>query len=260
MKTSSSSWSYHRTMDKGLDLMGFVQHCADLELDGVELLGRHFQSTQKDYLISLKKACTDRYLTIAMVSAGGHLTVDDDAKRAEEVDDIRKWTEVAAFMGAPLVRFFCGSGQELQAGGATLYAKVLAAMKQVAEFGRQYGIVMSLENHGGTTADQVLSLIRDVDSPFVKLTLDTGNFPPTSQVGPQTYASIERCAPHAAIAHAKFFNVRPDGMDADFDWPRIHGILRAAGFNGFLSIEYEGKDGDEPAVMKRIAPYLKTLR
>jgi L-ribulose-5-phosphate 3-epimerase len=159
-----------------------------------------------------------------------------------------------------MVRFFCGSGDELAAGGPALYAKVRQAMQEIAAIGEKRGIVMALENHGGTTADQVLSLHSDVNSPYLKFTLDTGNFPPTSHVGPETYRSHERCAPHAAIVHAKFFTVNADGTDSEFDWRRIHGTLAKAGFRGFLSVEYEGTDGDELAVVGRITKFLRTLR
>lgn len=261
MKTSCSSWSYHRAIKDGrVDLMSWLRECAALDLDGVELLGHHFASTDRDYLVKLKKTCADRYLTIAMVSAAGHLTVADDAKRAADVAEIRRWTETAEFLGAPRVRFFCGSGKELDAGGPALYKKVVAAMKEVAAIGAERGIVMALENHGGTTAEQLLSLHRDVGSPYLKFTLDTGNFPPASRVTPEKYDQIAACAPQASIVHAKFFNVKADGSDADFDWHRIRDILAAKGFRGFLSIEYEGQDPDEPAVVARIAKFLKTLR
>jgi len=261
MKTSCSSWSYHRAFRAGqMDQMAWLRRCAELDFDGVEILNNHFPGVDQEYLVSLKKACADHYLTIAMVSASGHLTVADDAQRAEEVEKIRQWTQVAAFLGAPCVRFFCGRGSELEAGGPALYAKVKAAVQEIAAIGAEQGIVMAMENHGGTTADQLLSLHRDVDSPFFKFTLDTGNFPPTSRVGPETYAAIGRCAPHAAIVHAKFFNVQPDGSDRDFDWHRIRDILAKAGFRGFLSVEYEGEDGDEVSVVRRIAKFLKTLR
>lgn len=242
-----------------MDLLAWIRECADVNLDGVELLGGHFAGTDHDYLVRLKKTCSDLYLTIAMVSADGHLTVADDDKRAEEVEAIGKWVDVAAFLGAPRVRFFCGSGEELEAGGPALYEKVLSALRQIAETAARHGIIMALENHGGTTADQLLSLHADVKSDFLKLALDTGNFPPTSRVGPETYASIERCAPHATIVHAKFFNVEPDGRDRDFDWHRIHSLLAKSGFRGFLSIEYEGDDPDEPAAVRRIARFLRTL-
>lgn len=243
-----------------MDQISWVRECAKNGLDGVELLFCHFPSTEKEYMIRLKKECADNYLSVAMVSAGGHLTVDDDSKRKAEIDDIRKWADVALFMGAPCVRFFCGSGSELAAGGEKLYAKVKDALVRVAEIGAERGIVMAMENHGGTTASQLLAFIKDVNHPFLKFTLDTGNFPPTSQLGPETYSSIEKCAPHAAIVHAKFFNVQPDGADADFDWLKIHGILKKTGFNGFLSVEYEGKDDNEIDSVKRISGFLKKLR
>ena len=243
-----------------MDQMAWLKECASLGLDGAELLFCHFPSTDASYLTALRKACSDLFLTVSMVSAGGHLTVGDDAQRQKEIEDIAKWVDVAAFLGAPCVRFFCGSGAELSAGGDALYRKVVPAVRQVAELGATKGIVMAMENHGGTTADQLLSLIGDVNHPFLKFTLDTGNYPPTSQVGPDTYKSIERCAPHAAIVHAKFFNVSKNGKDRDFDWAKIHFILAKAGFRGFLSVEYEGEDADEVGNMRRIAGYLKRLR
>lgn len=261
MQTSCSSWSYHRTIAAGkMSQLEWIKECANLDLDGVELLGGHFPQTDREYLLALKKACADNFLTIAMVSADGHLTVADDAQREKEVEAIRKWAEIAEFMGAPCVRFFCGSGAELEAGGRPLYDKVKVAIQQIAQAGAQRGIIMAMENHGGTTAAQLLALLKDVNSPWLKFTLDTGNFPPTSQVGPETYKSIKKCAPHAAIVHAKFFNVTAEGRDRDFDWLKIRRILKRAGFRGFLSVEYEGEDQDEVAVMRRIAGFLKKLR
>ena len=243
-----------------MDMLGFIAMCGELELDGVELLANHFASTDRDYLRELKRACAERHLTIAMVSANGHLTTPDDAQRVADVEELRKWFDVAAWLGAPCLRFFCGKGEEMEAGGSELYGKVLTAVRQIVSMGEERGIVAAMENHGGTTADQLLQLHADISNPWFAFTLDTGNFPPTSQVGPETYLSIERVAPHAAIVHAKFFNVTEDGSDAEFDWPRIHSILKKAGFRGFLSVEYEGKDKDEIAVMRRIARYLNGLR
>lgn len=261
MKTSCSSWSYHRTIANGnMDIFGFIEECADLGLDGVELLFVHLESTDTEHLRKIKHACTSRHLSIASMSAGGHLTVSDDDQREADVENLRKWFDVAAWLGAPRVRFFCGSGKELDAGGDELYNKVLDAMIRIAAMGEERGIVAALENHGGTTADQLLAFHQDVNSPWFAFTLDTGNFPPASAVGPDTYTSIKRTAPFASMVHAKFFNVLEDGRDRDFDWQRIRAILQDADFSGFLSVEYEGKDNDELACMSRIARYLKTLR
>ena len=92
MKTSCSSWSHPRTIGAGqMDQMSWLRECARLELDGVELLFVHFPSTDHDYLTEIKLTCAELYLTIAMVSASGHLTVMDDDARAKEVQGICKW-------------------------------------------------------------------------------------------------------------------------------------------------------------------------
>jgi len=243
-----------------MDTLGFIRECAKNELDGVELLGVFLDSTDKDYLRTIRKTCADLFVNVAMVSAGGHLTTSDDAKRANEVKDIAKWVEAASFLGAPCVRFFSGSGKELADGGAALETKVVAAMREVCDIGQKYGVTMALENHGGTTSEQLLGLFHKVNHPYLRFTLDVGNFPPNSHVGPNTYSDIEKCAPHAAIIHAKFFNVNADGSDKEFDWHKIHGILKKARFGGYLSVEFEGEAPDEVGEMRRIAKFLKTLR
>ena len=121
MKTSCSSWSHHRVIKAGqLDQLRWLRECAACAFDGVELLAHHFPRTDRDYLITLKHTCAELFLDIAMVSADGHLTTSDDAQRATDVQKIRHWTEIAEFLGAPCVRFFCGAGDQL-AGGHRVY-------------------------------------------------------------------------------------------------------------------------------------------
>lgn len=242
-----------------MDQMSWLKTCAKLGLDGVELLGGQFPGIDHDYLVDLKRTCAELNLTIAMVSADGHLTGIDDAERDKEVSDIIKWIEVAQFLGAPRVRFFCGPAEELDAGEDELYEKVKAAIGKIVSVAAENNIVMGLENHSGVKADRLLAMLDDVGSEFFKLTLDTGNFPPTSHVGPETYSSIERCAPHATIVHAKFMDINEDGSDCEFDWRKIHGILKKVGYEGFLSIEYEGADADEAKCVKRIVKFLRSL-
>ena len=261
MKTCCSSWSYHRTIAQGkMNQLQWVDECARLGFDGVELLLDHFPSTSSNYLKELKKACIDRFLCIPVVSAAGHLTTPDDKEREKQVREIGRWIDVAHYMGAHCVRFFCGNGAELEAGGEALYGKVIVAIRKIVAMAEAKGIVAGLENHGGVRADDLLKLHRDVNRPWFALVLDTGNFSPKGVVGPETYSSIQQCAAHASVVHAKFYNVLADGRDRDYDWPRIHGILKDAGFRGLLSVEYEGTDPDERVVVRRIADFLRILR
>ncbi len=69
MKISCSSWSHSRLIRSGtLTLLDWVRECGRLGLDGVEMLLKDMPSTDRDYLIELKKTCTDGYLTTALRS------------------------------------------------------------------------------------------------------------------------------------------------------------------------------------------------
>ncbi|HNT33953.1 MAG TPA: sugar phosphate isomerase/epimerase family protein, partial [bacterium] len=201
MKLSSSSWSFHRTFGAGqMDQFSWLDFCAGkLRLDGVELLDFHFPNTEPSYLKDIKKYATDRGLTICCASVSNHFTGHyQDAQN--DVEKVKKWIDIAQVLGAPVVRVFAGSGEEMSK--QVIYDQAVECLQKVAMYAEHVGVVLGLENHGGTTAEQVLALLRDVQSPWLKLTLDTGNFPPS-----ETYKSIEACLPHAVIVHAKLYEL-----------------------------------------------------
>lgn len=258
MKIACSSWSYHRSIERGqMTLMDVIEEASRLEFDGVEILCDHLPSQALADLAEVKRACAERFLEIAMFSGRGELSTPDDRRRTRaEVPAIGYWMDMCLFMGAPVLRILVGKAQELEAGGAELQAKVAAALSDIALMGQQRGIILAMENHGDTTAEQMLSLLSAVNSPWLKLMVDTGNFPPKKRVGPDTYSSIERCAPHAAFTHFKFYNIAPDGKDMEFDHDRIIRILCDAGYRGPLCLEYEGAE-DERGAVERIAECMR---
>ena len=258
MKLSCISYSYHRAFANGsMTMESWLAECGRLKLDGVELLDMHFPETSPGYLAGIKKLCTEQFLSVAMVSASGHFTMADDAERAAQVAEMKKWVDVAAFMGAPCVRFFIGSPAEIADGGAKRYLKVIAAVREFCDYAGERGIFMALENHGACTADFILKLLLDVSHPWFKLNLDIGNFPVAGTPSEEAYRSIERCLPFAVIIHGKFYKTDAGGEATDYDWDRILKMIYAAGFNGFISLEYEGESDDEVGQMEKIAGNLR---
>ena len=85
-----------------------------------------------------------------------------------------------------------------------------------------------------------------MNSPWLGINLDTGNFPG------DPYAGIELLAPHAVIVQAKTYYGGGEWYTLDLDYPRIAGILRKAGFQGWVSLEMEGKETAETAVPKSL--------
>jgi len=258
MKLSCISYSYHRSFANGsMTMESWIRECGRLKLEGVELLDMHFPETSPSYLAGIKKLCAEQFLTIAMLSASGHFTMTDDAERAAQVAEMKNWIDVAAYMGAPCVRFFIGSPEEIVSGGAARNAKVIAAVREFCDYAGERGIFMAMENHGACSADFILQLLLDVNHPWFKLNLDIGNFPVAATPSEEAYRSIERCLPFAIIMHGKFYQTDVNGEALDYDWDRILKMVYAAGFNGFISVEYEGESADEVGQMEKIVGNLR---
>ena len=238
MKIGCSSWSYHKVIGEGkLDQKGWLRKCAEeLEIDGVELLDAHFPSTEEDYLKGIKKMAVDLGLTISCASVSNHFTHPEEEKRLQEIEKVKKWVDIASYLGAPILRIFAGAAREL--GQPGIWEQVIKSLKECVSYGENKGIVLGLENHGGFSAPEALRMLKDVDSPWLKLTLDTGNFPA------DPYGSIEKTVKEAAIVHAKFYEFDEKGKEKRLDYEKIISILQDAHFRGYLSIEYEGP-GDE---------------
>ncbi len=110
------------------------------------------------------------------------------------------------------------------------------------------GVMLALENHWGLTTrpENLLRIIQGIRSPWLGVNLDTGNFPG------EPYAGLEKLAPHAVIVQAKTYYGGGEWYTLDLDYPRIAGILRGAGFQGYVSLEMEGKEPAETAVPKSL--------
>ena len=95
---------------------------------------------------------------------------------------------------------------------------------------------LALENHGGptATADGLLKFVRDVNSPWFGVNLDSGNFH-----SDDPYAELERIAPYALNAQIKVVMSGPDKKKVDADFARLAKILRGAHYRGYVVLEYE---------------------
>lgn len=218
----------------------------------MELLSNHFPSLEKRYLRDLKKRIIDYGLTIASVSASNHFTISSTRDREKEIDKVKRWSDIGQFMSAPLIRIFAGGATELK--DEIMWSKVTKALYKCSRYGEKIGVVMALENHGGFSAAQVLRMVKEVDSPWLKLTVDTGNFPG------DPYASIEKTMPYASFVHAKFYEFDNSGDEVRLDYNRIIGIFKKVNYLGFVSIEFEGKGEEFINVSKAVNALRQSLK
>jgi sugar phosphate isomerase/epimerase len=178
---------------------------------------------------------------------------------------VKRWVDVAAFMGVPLVRIFAawipeGEPEE------EVWARMMPCMKEVASYGEEKGVVMGLHNHNHgcvtRTGKDVRRIIDEVDSPYFSHILDTGQYvgsPGASGAGGvedpslDFYGSIEETAPLAVHVRAKIYRIGT-GEEAWLNYRRIFDILKRVNYNGWVSVVYEGQEvePEERAVPKAV--------
>ena len=112
-----------------------------------------------------------------------------------------------------------------------------------------------MEDDGGitTNADRTVEIVKKAASPWAGINLDIGNFPDDG------YTQIGMCAPYATNVHFKTA-VHVNKQKQPADWPRVLDILGAAGYKGYLSLEYEEEQDPLTVVPKLIAKMKETIR
>jgi sugar phosphate isomerase/epimerase len=233
-----------------MDDLRFVELCGQLQLDGVDFNLSSLRSLDRGHLKEVKKACVERGLTIAC------LGVSDDYGRPDAEQEtvrrrVRQGIETAQFLGAPVVRLFAGSVGPGR-GREAVWKRAVEGLRRAAEEGEKAGVVVGLQNHNhgnvAATGEDVARLLREVDHPWCKHVLDTGQYlgsPGASGSRPgdrdryDVYRSIARTAPLAVLVRAKLYRLK-SGKEEWLDYDRIFPILRDARYNGFVSLVYEG--------------------
>jgi sugar phosphate isomerase/epimerase len=123
-------------------------------------------------------------------------------------------------------------------------------------YAAEKGVLLALENHGGITAtpEQLLRLVQGVKGPNFGVNLDTGNFH-----GEDPYADLARLAPYAVNVQVKTEIQAAGKKKEDADLKRLIGILRDAGYRGYVALEYEATEDPKTAVPRHAAELLKLM-
>jgi sugar phosphate isomerase/epimerase len=242
----------HKDPAKRLALLDFIDYCADQGLDGTELTSYYFpENFQTDYLLQVKRRAFLRGIAISGSAVGNNFALPKGPERDEQIARVKRWVDHCAVFGAPHIRVFAGPPGNL----AFAEAKRLSieALAECAEYAGRKGIFLGVENHGGIVAepDDLLEIIRAVQSPWLGINLDTGNF---NTADP--YADLARCAPYAVNVQVKV-EIKPRGAQKQpADLVRAIKLLRDANYQGWVALEYEA--AEDP--WKAVPGYLKKLR
>jgi sugar phosphate isomerase/epimerase len=252
-KLAVAAYSYRQLLQgagKKMDLVDFIRTCAELGTDGVELTEYYFDKPiTPDYLMKVKRAAHLWGQSITGTPIGNEFTFPAGAQRDEQVAKYKAWLDISADLGSPAVRTFAGKTPK----GLTeseARRNVVETLNIVAEHAAKRGVFIGVENHGGVVAqpEALLEIVTAVDSPWVGINLDTGNFRTADP-----YADLARCAPYAVTVQYKVEMFPAGGGTQPADFARILKILRAANYRGFVTLEYEAKEDPITAVPRHVA-------
>ncbi|HKX19518.1 MAG TPA: sugar phosphate isomerase/epimerase family protein [bacterium] len=254
MYLSCSSESYAPEINEGgLGLIDWFRLCAEeLGLRAVELEDKHIGEPTAARIGELASAAARLGLQIVNIALMNNFGLADDGRRRAEEDRSIEWIGVSRDLGSRFLRTFAGWPEGDR---AARWPAMIASLKAVCARAQasRMPLVMENHNHGGfvQTADDVAAIFDTVGSPALSLLLDTGNFL-------DGRPSIVRTARLAQHVHAKFTRVGVDGRDTRIDNAGAVDLLRAAGYRGAVSVEYEGEEPGRSAVPRALA-HLRSL-
>jgi sugar phosphate isomerase/epimerase len=231
-----------------MDLMDFIDFCADEQLGATELTSYYFPNpVSHEYLMQIKEKTFRLGLDISGTAIGNDFCLREGPERDRQLQLCRQWIDYAAEMGAPIIRIFAGN---VQAGDTEDQAieRCVAGINDCLQHAAKRGVVLALENHGGivTTAEQLLSIVREIDSEWFGITWDSGNFRSADP-----YAELKMAAPYAVTAQ-----IKATIASKPADLARVVQILKDVNYRGWVALEYEEEEEPKIAVPR----YLDELR
>lgn len=253
---------------KGIDLFGVCDYCAKHNIEAIDLTGYFFPTYPKvptdAYVSRMKRHCHDLGITINGTGVRNDFATADRSVRAAGVQLTKEWIEVTARLGGSVIRVFAGPQQPFKdwetaanrAPRAEVEKWMADALRECAEHGAKFGVIVAVQNHGDfiKTGPEHLSLLQRVDHPWCGPLVDTGMYRSADP-----YADIAMMVPHAVNWQIKE-TLGNTVQSPRVDYKRLAKIVHTGGYRGFLPIETlaMGRKDYDPAA--EVAKVLVALR
>ncbi|NMO95426.1 sugar phosphate isomerase/epimerase family protein [Paenibacillus lemnae] len=266
MKLGVSSYSLFQAMNAGrMNILEVIDWVAEIGGEHIEIvpgLGYNFQD-QPDLEQQIIDKAKSAGIEISNYAIGANFITETDEQYEAEIARVIAEVDRVHRLGAKLMRHDVASRPDTSIANFNQdLEKVAAACRRIADHAKQFDITTSLENHGYyvQASDRVQSVIHAVDRPNFKTTLDVGNF---VCVDEDPLSAVKKNLPYASMVHIKDFYIRPSTRNpgegwfkssggsylrgaiaghGDLDMYEIIRSVKSSGYNGFLSIEYEGME------------------
>jgi sugar phosphate isomerase/epimerase len=269
-----ATYSYWHFRTEKVPIETVIDKAAQVGADAVDLLHRQMDLPEKEpltpdhrrYLQRLKRHAFRRGIDLACLSIHQNFVQQDPAERRRQVEHTEKCIEIAYELGVPCIRLNSGRWNTIKDFDELMKARgiepVLPGVKESEGFdwciesiqrclpkAEQCGVMLALENHWGLsrTPEGLLRILNAIESPWLGALMDTGNFLE------DPYDKLALIAPRTVYVQAKTYYGGGEWYTLDLDYKRIARILRQAGYTGYVTLEFEGKEEPDTAVPKSLA-------
>ncbi len=265
IKLSVSSYSYWHFKGDKYPIEKVIDEAARMGLDGIDILHRQMEGEDNSYLQKLKRHAFENGIALTCLSIHQGFVFPDKTERQKNIDHTLHCIELAAKMGIPSMRlntgrwntiksfdeFMKNRGQEPAITGFTeddAFGWCIESVAQCVKRAEELGVLLALENHWGlaATPQGMLRIHQAIDSPWLQLLMDTGNFLENP------YDKLEMIAPKTCFVQAKTYYGGGVWYSLDLDYERIVNILKKVNYQGYISIEFEGNEAAESGVRKSV--------
>lgn len=261
-KLSLAEWSLHIPIQNGeLDPMNFAEKAHEMGFQGIEYVSAFYQNKYQDAedpkaelqkVLDTLKQRSEKYKlrnVLIMVDNEGDLAVSDEQKRNLAVENHKKWVDAAKFLGCHSIRVNL-FGSEVPDEWKSNAEK---GLRKLAEYAQPKGINILVENHGylSSNAELLAEVMKEINMENVGTLPDFGNFCLKREGGERweakcveeypRYQGIEEMMPYAEGVSAKSYNFDEEGEETLIDFGKILKIVKDAGYNSYIGVEYEGE-------------------
>ena len=247
---SLAQWSLHRTIFGGkLDNLDFAKAAKqDYGINAIEFVNQFFKDKAKnsEYLAELKKRADGEGVKMLLIMCDGEgaLGDADEKKRLTAVENHFKWVEAAKFLGCHSIRVNAQSSGSYD----EQVDRAADGLRKLTEFGAKHDINVIVENHGGLSSngEWLAKVMKKVGLPRCGTLPDFGNFRVSKDEMYDRYKGVTELMPFAKAVSAKSHDFNDAGDETNTDYLKMMKIVLAAGYHGYLGIEYEGGKLGEP--------------
>jgi len=264
-KFAIATYSYWHFREPKVTVQEVIDHAANLGAHGVDVLHVQMDNETQEYLKSLRERAENSGVELICLSIHQDFVDPDKIVRDKNIEHTLRCIDIAHELGISYIRLNSGrwntikSFDELMANrgiepilpGFTEddgFNWCIESITECLPAAEKAGVVLALENHWGLTRtpEGLLRIVNAIGSPWLGVLMDTGNFLE------DPYDKLEQIAAQAVFVQAKTYYGGGEWYTLDLDYPRIANILKKVNYQGYISLEFEGKEDANTGVPKSL--------